>query len=49
MSEQVHLTGSQLYAALVALCQEYGRTTEATYDLLRSAVESIDTDFEETE
>jgi len=32
---------NDLYDALVELCQQYGMTTEHTYDLLRSAVDSI--------
>lgn len=31
----------QLYNNLVGLCQQYGLTTEATYELLHSAVESL--------
>lgn len=34
----------ELYTALVRLCQEYGFTTSATYDLLHSAVDSIAVD-----
>ncbi len=31
----------ELYNALVELCQQYGFTTEHTYELLHSAVDSI--------
>ncbi len=31
----------ELYTALVRLCQEYGTTTSATYELLHSAVDTI--------
>ena len=32
---------TQLYAALVDLCQEFGTTTGHTYDLLNAAIDSI--------
>ena len=32
---------TELYSALVAVCQQYGFTTEATYEALNSAVNSI--------
>lgn len=35
------MTADELYQALVALCQEYGFTTEATYESLHNAVDSI--------
>lgn len=35
------MTREQLYQALVDLCQQYGTTTEATYEALHSAVDSI--------
>ena len=38
------MDSKQLYDALVTLCQQYGMTTDATYDLLHSAVDSIITD-----
>lgn len=43
------MTEDELYRALVALCQDFGRTTEATYDLLHEAIESIDTSGEDEE
>jgi hypothetical protein len=41
------MTKNDLYAGLVRLCQEYGFTTDATYDLLHQAVESIVADVDE--
>jgi hypothetical protein len=35
------MTKDELYDALVELCQDYGITTEVTYDHLHEAVESI--------
>lgn len=35
------MTRTELYAALVGLCQYFGTTTDATYDLLNSAIDSI--------
>jgi predicted DNA binding protein len=32
---------AQLYDALVRLCQDFGITTEATYEHLHSAIDSI--------
>lgn len=34
-------TARELYDGLVTLCQQYGFTTEATYEHLHSAVDSI--------
>lgn len=52
---RVHPTGmakeqrNDLYHALVGLCQEYGFTTEHTYQLLHGVVESIRPDDGEDE
>lgn len=35
------MTRDQLYEALVRLCQDYGTTTSATYELLHEAIDSI--------
>jgi hypothetical protein len=35
------MTRDELYAALVRLCQDYGYTTDHTYDLLDLAINSI--------
>lgn len=43
------MTKDELYEALVRLCQDYGFTTEATYDLLHSAIDSIITDDAEVQ
>jgi hypothetical protein len=40
------MTETELYEALVRLCQEYGVTTDATYELLHSAIDSIDTSID---
>ncbi len=37
----------ELYSALVNLCQQFGSTTEATYNLLHEAIESIYGDDDE--
>ena len=37
---------AELYDGLVTACQQYGITTEATYDLLHSAIDSIIEDDE---
>ena len=37
----------ELYTALVRLCQEYGFTTEGTYESLHNAVDSVRDDPEE--
>ena len=39
---------SDLYQSLVDLCQQYGFTTESTYDHLHDAVESIREDAVES-
>ena len=44
MSDQTNpepATGYELYGALVVLCQQYGVTTGATYDLLHEVVASV--------
>lgn len=41
------MSADDLYAALVRLCQDFGHTTEATYDALHSAVHSIALDPED--
>lgn len=42
MDEQLYQsTKDTLYAALVALCQDFGFTTEHTYECLQNAVDSI--------
>jgi hypothetical protein len=38
------MTRDELYDGLVRLCQTFGITTEATYDLIDSVIDSIDTD-----
>ena len=35
------MTEDELYQALVDLCQSFGFTTEATYEALHNAVDSI--------
>ena len=35
------MSADELYYALVRLCQTFGTTTEATYEALHSAVDSI--------
>lgn len=38
------VTEAELYAAIVRLCQEYGYTSEHTYDLIQNVIDSIDTE-----
>lgn len=38
---------AELYEVLVSACQQHGFTTEHTYDLLNSAIDSISEDGED--
>jgi hypothetical protein len=38
------VTRDELYGGLVRLCQTFGTTTEATYDLIDSVIDSIGND-----
>jgi hypothetical protein len=43
------MESSELYDALVRLCQQYGTTTESTYNHLHEAIASIAVETDDTD